>query len=76
MESHLPESRGEAPERIDRTLLHLFSTAGHLRGQIVTMLVGTSVTPPDLDLFLMAGEWKARADDLAACGFTEADLVP
>ncbi len=28
------------------------------------------------DLSPMAGEWKARADDLAACDLTEADLVP
>jgi len=67
---------GEVPERVDLTLFHLFTSQSHLRGEILTMLAGTSVTPPDLDFFLMAGEWKARATDLAACGFTEADLAP
>ena len=68
--------KDEVRERVDLTLLDLFTSQSHLRGGILTMLSGSSVTPPDLDIFLMAGEWKARAGDLAACRLTEADLKP
>lgn len=40
------------------------------------MLSGTRVRPPQLDEFLMRGDAPLRADDLRACGYTEADLAP
>ncbi len=69
-------AKGLVMDRIDRTLLHLFMHQTHHRGQAHAMLSGTPVKPPQLDEFLMRGDAVWRADDLAACGFTEADLAP
>lgn len=70
------KQRDDPTERVDRTLLHLFTSQGHLRGEILAMLAATSATLPDLHVFLMAGDSKSRVADLAACGLTEADLAP
>lgn len=55
-------------------LMHLFTHQLHHRGQAHAMLSGTSIKPPQLDEFVMPSETHYRADDLAALGWTEADL--
>ena len=40
------------------------------------MLSATSVTPPQLDEFLMGTDAVFRGPDLAAVGMSEADLAP
>jgi len=55
-------------------LMHLITHQIHHRGQAHAMLSGTSVEPPQLDEFVMASETRFRVDDLAALGWTEADL--
>lgn len=56
------------------TLLHLFLHDQHHRGQVHAMLSGTSVKPPQLDEFFMTDDARFRTEDLAALGWTEADL--
>lgn len=58
-------------DRCDDLLDHLFQHQTHHRGQAHAMLAGTSVRPPQLDEFLMAGDAPRRADDLAALGWRE-----
>ena len=61
-------------ERTDDLLLHLFMHQTHHRGQVHAMLSGSSVQPPQLDEFLTASDFKDRAADMAALGWTEAEL--
>ena len=61
-------------ERTDDLLLHLFMHQTHHRGQVHAMLSGSSVQPPQLDEFLTASDFKDRAEDVAALGWTEAEL--
>lgn len=58
-------------ERADRVLLHLFTHQTHHRGQAHAMLAGTSVMPPQLDEFYLAGEADRRSVDFAELGFDE-----
>lgn len=63
---------------VDRTgdvLLHLFLHQTHHRGQVHAMLSGSSVKPPQLDEFVMTGDARFRGDDLAALGWSEAELM-
>ena len=69
-------ARGVVADRVDRTLLHVFMHQTHHRGQVHAMLSGSSVAPPPLDEFFMQGDAARRADELVACGYTEADLAP
>ena len=39
------------------------------------MLAGTAVAPPQLDEFLLASDARFRADDLAALGWSEQQLL-
>jgi len=55
-------------------LMHLLTHQIHHRGQAHAMLAGTAIKPPQLDEFLMPSETHYRVDDLAALGWTEADL--
>lgn len=55
-------------------LMHLLTHQIHHRGQAHAMLAGTSVEPPQLDEFVMPSESHYRTNDLAALGWTEADL--
>lgn len=55
-------------------LMHLLTHQIHHRGQAHAMLAGTAVKPPQLDEFVMPSESQYRIDDLAALGWTEADL--
>jgi uncharacterized damage-inducible protein DinB len=61
-------------ERADRVLLHLFQHQIHHRGQIHSMMSGTSVKPPQLDEFFAADEEQLRAKDFVELGFTEATI--
>lgn len=61
-------------ERTDDLLLHLLMHQTHHRGQVHAMLSGSSVKPPQLDEFLTASDFRDRIDDMAALGWSEADL--
>ena len=61
-------------ESLADTLLHVFMHGQHHRGQIHSMLSGTSVAPPQIDEFILAGLADDRAGDLEALGWTEALL--
>jgi len=61
-------------DRARHVLMHLLTHQIHHRGQAHAMLAGTAVAPPQLDEFLMPSEAHLRAGDLAALGWTEADL--
>ena len=69
-------ARGRLPDRVDRTLAHLFMHQTHHRGQVHAMLSGTAVPPPQLDEFLMETDAGFRSGDIEAVGMTEADLAP
>lgn len=62
-------------ETVADTLLHLFHHQAHHRGQVHAMLAGTSVPPPQLDEFLMQDDAALRGRELAAVGWSEADLA-
>ena len=49
-------------------LEHLFQHQTHHRGQAHAMLAGTSLKPPQLDEFFLAGEQHLRRDELLALG--------
>ena len=55
-------------------LMHLLTHQIHHRGQAHAMLAGTDIEPPQLDEFLMPSETRFRVDELAALGWSEADL--
>ena len=55
---------------------HLFMHQTHHRGQAHAMLSGTGVVPPPLDDFLLPCDVADHAADLAALGWTRADLFP
>lgn len=59
-------------ETLADALLHVFLHGQHHRGQIHAMLAGSSVAPPQIDEFTLAGDEDARAADLAALGWSEA----
>jgi uncharacterized damage-inducible protein DinB len=58
-------------ESLADTLLHVFMHGQHHRGQIHSMLSGTSVAPPQIDEFILAGLADDRAGDLEALGWSE-----
>jgi uncharacterized damage-inducible protein DinB len=55
-------------------LSHLFMHQTHHRGQVHAMLSGTSAKPPQLDEFLMPSDAQFRAADMAALGWSEAEV--
>ncbi|WP_417578957.1 DinB family protein [Pelagibacterium sp.] len=61
-------------ERRDDVLNHLFAHQTHHRGQAHAMLAGTPVAPPQLDEFIVFDDAKFRTGELAAFGWSEADL--
>ena len=69
--------RGERVQhdRRDDLLSHLFQHQTHHRGQIHGMLSATAVKPPQLDEFIPGDDHATRAEDMAALGWTEADLM-
>ena len=70
VEIHLPGT-----ESLADLLLHIFMHGQHHRGQIHSMLSGTSIAPPQIDEFILAGCAEDRAEDLARLGWSEAQLV-
>ncbi|HMS95937.1 MAG TPA: DinB family protein [Tabrizicola sp.] len=69
--------RGEKAQhdRRDDLLSHLFQHQTHHRGQVHGMLAATAVKPPQLDEFIPGDDHAARAEDMAALGWTEAELM-
>jgi len=69
--------RGEKAQRDrrDDLLSHVFQHQTHHRGQVHCMLSATTVKPPQLDEFIVGDDFAARADDMAALGWIEADLM-
>jgi uncharacterized damage-inducible protein DinB len=61
-------------DRAGHVLAHLCMHQTHHRGQVHAMLSGTTVTPPQLDEFLMPTDAKFRIADMAALGWREADV--
>lgn len=61
-------------DRARHVLMHLLTHQIHHRGQVHAMLAGTRIKPPQLDEFAMPSEAKFRVADLAALGWSEADL--
>jgi uncharacterized damage-inducible protein DinB len=61
-------------DRAQYVLMHLITHQIHHRGQAHAMLSGTTVKPPQLDEFVMPSDDRFRRDDLAALGWTEADM--
>ena len=55
-------------------LMHLLTHEIHHRGQVHAMLAGTRIKPPQLDEFMMPSEAHLRGGDMAALGWSEADL--
>ena len=64
-------NRTPPPTSVASILEHLFQHQTHHRGQAHAMLSGTSVTPPQLDEFFLAGEEHLRRDELRALGLPE-----
>ena len=62
-------------DRCDDILMHLFQHQTHHRGQVHAMLSGTSVTPPQLDEFIVGDDAGVRKVELDALGWSERDLM-
>lgn len=73
----IPVDRGDRVQhdRMDDVLSHLFQHQTHHRGQVHAMLSSTPVPPPQLDEFIVGDDHAARAAEMAALGWTEADLM-
>ena len=69
--------RGERAQqdRRDDILLHLMTHQVHHRGQVHDMLSATPVKPPQLDEFIVGDDHAARVEDMAALGWSEAELM-
>jgi uncharacterized damage-inducible protein DinB len=61
-------------DRAQYVLMHLFTHQIHHRGQAHAMLAGTPIKPPQLDEFVMPTDDRFRTADMAALGWTEAEL--
>ena len=61
-------NRKPPPTRTANVLEHLFQHQIHHRGQAHAMLSSTSIKPPQLDEFFLAGEEDLRRDELRALG--------
>lgn len=61
-------------EPLGHVAAHLLNHQVHHRGQAHAMLAGTAVAPPQLDEFLMSSEAHLRSADMAALGWSEAQL--
>jgi uncharacterized damage-inducible protein DinB len=61
-------------DRAAHMLQHLFMHQTHHRGQAHAMLSGTAAAPPQLDEFLMPSEPHLRGPELAAFGWSEAQV--
>jgi uncharacterized damage-inducible protein DinB len=72
----VPRAKGPTFEPLPRLLAHLFLHQVHHRGQVHSMLSGTSVAPPPLDDFFCANDAPLRVADFEALGFSEAAIWP
>ncbi|MDK1373291.1 MULTISPECIES: DinB family protein [unclassified Sinorhizobium] len=72
---NIPWPERTLTETVADTLLHVFMHGQHHRGQIHSMLSGTSVPPPQIDEFILTDNGEARVEDLNALGWTEARLT-
>ncbi|WP_085934780.1 DinB family protein [Enhydrobacter aerosaccus] len=63
--------RQPPPTRVAAVLEHLFQHQIHHRGQAHAMLSSTSIKPPQLDEFFLAGEEHLRRDELRALDLPE-----
>ncbi len=61
-------------DRGAHVMAHLFMHQTHHRGQVHTMLSGTSVAPPQLDEFMLPSEAHLRVPDMAQAGWLEAQV--
>ena len=61
-------------DRAAHVLAHLFMHQTHHCGQVHAMLSGTAVAPPPLDEFLMPSDARFRVADMAALGWSEAQV--
>jgi uncharacterized damage-inducible protein DinB len=61
-------------DRAAHVLAHLFMHQTHHRGQVHAMLSGTSISPPQLDEFLMPSDANFRVADMAALGWREDEV--
>ena len=64
-------NRMPPPTPLAAVLEHLYQHQIHHRGQAHAMLSGTSIKPPQLDEFFLAGEQQLRRDELRALGLPE-----
>jgi len=64
-------NRKPPPTKTAAVLEHLFQHQIHHRGQAHAMLSSTSIKPPQLDEFFLAGEQDLRRDELRALGLLE-----
>jgi uncharacterized damage-inducible protein DinB len=62
-------------ERAEDVLSHLFQHQTHHRGQVHAMLSGSSVTPPQLDEFIVADDARFRGEELGALSWDETMLM-
>jgi uncharacterized damage-inducible protein DinB len=63
-------------ESLADLMLHVFMHGQHHRGQVHSMLSGTSAAPPpQIDEFILAGCAPDRAADLDRLGWSEAELA-
>ncbi len=76
LEAEVEVDRGDHVQRdgARHVLMHLLTHQIHHRGQAHAMLAGTRIKPPQLDEFVMPSDAKFRVADLAALGWSEADL--
>lgn len=61
-------------DRVAHLLAHLFNHQTHHRGQAHAMLAGTAIAPPQLDEFMLPSEAHLRRADMAALGWSEAQV--
>jgi uncharacterized damage-inducible protein DinB len=70
----IPRSDHIQRDRAAHLLAHLFNHQTHHRGQAHAMLAGTAIAPPQLDEFMLPSEAHLRAADMAALGWSEAQV--
>lgn len=70
----IPRSDHIQRDRAAHLLAHLFNHQTHHRGQAHAMLAGTAVAPPQLDEFMLPSEAHLRGADMAAQGWSEAEV--
>ena len=70
----IPRSDHIQRDHTAHLLAHLFNHQTHHRGQAHAMLAGTAVAPPQLDEFMLPSEAHLRSADMAALGWSEAQV--